>query len=201
MFKNNTQYIYGDEVIIQSQGKCYGQSGVVIGDWKQEGYINCYKVRVENINKTICVKENNLIKKGDKFMASKLKGYKQVAKIKMGGCSYYYAIFDDGRKYQIGDKVIVSGVARNEVHTIHDIITPEEAAQIMGNKNITAEVIGYVDTTAYDERVSKRKQAESLKKKMDNMIKEIDETNKYEMYAERNPELKDLLDSYKSLIS
>ena len=39
-----------------------------------------------------------------------------------------------------------------------------------------------------------------MKKKMDAMIKKMDETNKYEMYAERNPELKELLGAYKELV-
>ena len=130
---------------------------------------------------------------------SKLTGYKQVAAIKQGCSIYYYAIFDDGRVYFPGDKVIVSGAASGTVHTISEIIDVEEASIRMGKKNITAEVIGYVDTSAYDNRVAKRKEAEELKKKMDHIIKEMDENNKYEMYAERNPELKEMLEIYKKL--
>lgn len=137
-------------------------------------------------------------KEGENIMA-KLTGYKQVAAIKMGGSVYYYAIFDDGRVYCPGDKVIVSGAASGTVHIISEIIDAEEATNRMGKKNITAEVIGYVDTSAYDNRVAKRKDAEELKKKMDHIIKEMDENNKYEMYAERNPELKEMLETYKKL--
>lgn len=137
-------------------------------------------------------------KKEDKQMA-KLTGYKQVAAIKQGSCIYYYAIYDEGRTYLPGDKIIVSGAASGMVYTISEIITPEEASDRMGNKNITAEVITYVDTSAYDNRVAKRKEAEELKKKMDHIIKEMDENNKYEMYAERNPELKEMLETYKKL--
>lgn len=130
---------------------------------------------------------------------AKLTGYKQVAEIIQMGKPYYYAIYDDGRKYYPGDKVIVSGTASGTVHMIKDIIDPEEAANRMGNKNITAEVVAYVDTSAYDERVEKRKEATELKKKMDQVIKQMDENNKYEMYAERNPELKAMLEAYKKL--
>ena len=130
---------------------------------------------------------------------AKLTGYKQVAEIIQIGKPYYYAIYDDGRKYYPGDKVIVSGTASGTVHMIKDIIDPEEAANRMGNKNITAEVVAYVDTSAYDERVEKRKEATELKKKMDQVIKQMDENNKYEMYAERNPELKAMLEAYKKL--
>ena len=138
-------------------------------------------------------------KEGENIMA-KLTGYKQVAAIKVGGSIYYYAIFDDGRAYCPGDKVIVSGAASGTVHTISEVIDAEEAVNRMGKKNITAEVIGYVDTSAYDDRIAKRKEAEELKKKMDYIIKEMDENNRYEMYAERNPELKEIFETYKKLI-
>ena len=130
----------------------------------------------------------------------KLTGYKQVAAIKLGCSIYYYAIFDDGRVYRPGDKVMVSGAASGTVHTISEIVDPEEAAKRMGNKSITAEVIAYVDTSAYEERVAKRKEATELKKKMDQVIKQMDESNKYEMYAERNAELKAMLEAYKKLV-
>ena len=130
---------------------------------------------------------------------AKLTGYKQVAAIKQGGSTYYYAIYDDGRKYFPGDNVLVSGAARGVVQTISEIIDPEEAAGRMGNKSIISEVIAYVDTSAYEERVAKRKAVEKLKKDMDKVIKEMDETNRYEVYAERNPKLKEMLEAYKKL--
>ena len=141
-----------------------------------------------------------LIGKKENEQMAKLTGYKQVAAIKQGYSTYYYAIYDDGRKYYPGDSVIVSGAASGMVQTISEIIDPEEAASRMGNKSITAEVIAYVDTSAYEERVAKRKEAAELKKKMDQVIKQMDESNKYEMYAERNPELKAMLDTYKQLV-
>ena len=136
---------------------------------------------------------------GENIMTAKLTGYKQVAAIKQGYSTYYYAIYNDGRKYYPGDSVIVSGAASGMVQKIEEIVDPEEAASRMGNKSITAEVIAYVDTSAYEERVAKRKEATELKKKMDQVIKQMDESNKYEMYAERNPELKDMLETYKKL--
>ena len=140
-----------------------------------------------------------LISKKENEQMAKLTGYKQVAVIKQNYGTYYYAIYDDGRKYCPGDKVIVSGAASGTVHTISEVIDAEEAVNRMGNKNITAEVIAYVDTSAYEERVAKRKEAEELKKKMDQVIKQMEENNKYEMYAEKNPELKEMLNAYKRL--
>ena len=140
-----------------------------------------------------------LISKKENEQMAKLTGYKQVAAIKQGYSTYYYAIYDDGRKYYPGDSVIVSGAASGMVQKIEEIVDPEEAAKRMGNKSITAEVIAYVDTSAYEERVAKRKEAVELKKKMDQVIKQMDENHKYEMYAERNPELKAMLETYKKL--
>lgn len=175
--------------------------GVVVSTWM--GLCN-YEPKVEIIAQdglSYTYYEYDLVlisKKEDKQMA-KLTGYKQVAAIKQGYSTYYYAIYDDGRKYYPGDSVIVSGAASGTVHTIDEIIDPEEAASRMDNKNITAEIISYVDTSAYEERVEKRKAAEELKKSMDKVIKQMEEDNKYEVYAERNPELKEMLETYKKL--
>ena len=196
-------FCYGDKVLIKSEGVCNGLIGTIVGKWDGYRYRNCFKVKVRSplVNTTICVRGDNLAKvEGENIMATKLTGYKQVAAIKQGYSTYYYAIYDDGRKYYPGDSVIVSGAASGMVQKIEEIIDPEEAAKRMGNKSITAEVIAYVDTSAYEERVAKRKEAAELKKKMDQVIKQMDESNKYEMYAERNPELKAMLDTYKQLV-
>lgn len=186
----------GDKVITYD-GKKYGR---IVEMWY--GVIDeCIKVEfVAQDGRSYIYRFDELerIDEEDNQMA-KLTGYKQVAAIKQGYSTYYYAIYDDGRKYYPGDKVLVSGRANGVVQTISELIDPEEAANRMGKKNITAEIIAYVDTSAYEERVSKRKEADELKKKMDQVIKEMDENNKYEMYAERNPELRAMLDTYKKL--
>ena len=123
-----------------------------------------------------------------------LKGYYAVAETKQGNCYYYYAIYDDGNTYKVGDKVIVSGRC-GDVLEIINILSPEEVIT-----NICAEVICKVDTTAYDERVENREKADKLKKEMDKMIKAMDESKKYEMYAEESPELAEMLNEYKSLV-
>lgn len=194
-------FCYGDKVLIKSEGVYNGWVGTVVGKWDGYRYKNCFKVKIQSIyvNTTICVSGDNLIKiEGENVMA-KLTGYKQIAAIKQGYSTYYYAIYDDGRKYYPGDSVIVSGAASGMVQKIEEIIDPKEAANRMGNKNITAEIVAYVDMSAYEERVEKRKEVAELKKKMDQVIKQMDESNKYEMYAERNPELKEMLEAYKKL--
>lgn len=196
--------------IINWYDKYYDKTGTVVGISTSKNFDKYYMVRlfdydvmelywshdlgiIDNSNNTQC-------EEGENNMATKLTGFKQVAAIEQGCSTYYYAIYDDGMVYYPGDKVIVSGAARGELHTISEIIDPEEAVSRMGNKNITAEIITRVDTSAYDERLEKRKAADKLKKDMDKVIKQIEENNKYEMYAERNPELAEMLSEYKKLI-
>lgn len=133
----------------------------------------------------------------NKNMAA-LTGYKAVAVIKQGcyNKDYHFAIYEDGTDYKPGDMVKVSG--GNGFDVIKEVITPEEAHERF-KKNITAEVICKVDTTAYDERVRKRKEAADIKKEMDKVIKQMDEKMKYEIYAEENPDLKDMLRKYMEL--
>lgn len=182
--------------------------GNVYGMFYKEGIIvkeNADIVQVEFDNGIILYlykKDVVIIESEDNNMA-KLEGYKAIAVTKEGcyGKKYFYAIYDDGKVYVAGDEIVVSG-ANNGVLTIEEIITPDEC-----NRNITAEVICKVDTSAYDKRVEERKEkaerkkeADKIKKQMDKMITEMDQTKRYEMYANDNPELAEKLKAYKELI-
>lgn len=182
--------------------------GNVYGMFYKEGIIvkeNADIVQVEFDNGIILYlykKDVVIIESEDNNMA-KLEGYYAVAGTKEGcyGKKYFYAIYDDGETYKAGDKIVVSG-ANKDILTIEEIITPDEC-----NRNITAEVICKVDTSAYDKRVEERKEkaerkkeADKIKKQMDKMITEMDQTKRYEMYASDNPELAEKLKSYKELI-
>lgn len=182
-------------------GNVYGMSckeGIIVEE-------NTGTVQVEFDNGVIldlCKKYIVINESEDNNMA-KLEGYYAVAVTKEGyyGKKYFYAIYDDGKTYKAGDKIVVSG-ANNGVLTIEEIITPDEC-----NRNITAEVICKVDTSAYDKRVEERKEkaerkkeADKIKKQMDKMITEMDQTKRYEMYASDNPELAEKLKAYKELI-
>lgn len=131
---------------------------------------------------------------------AKLTGYYAVAVIEEGTYSkknYYYAIFNDGNTYKAGDQVLVSGCDKG-ILTIKEILTVPEA-EVRGAKNITAEIICRVNTSVYDQRVENRKKAEKIKKDMEAVIRQMDTTKKYEMYAAENPELAVLLDQYREL--
>lgn len=186
-----------------------GKTGII-----KEGDENSYKYVTVYFDDGIIdeVHKGHLIEieSEDNNMA-KLEGYKAVAVIEEGtgyyGTTkyYHYAIFDDGNTYKVGDQVIVSG-SNNEVLEIKDIITLDEAKE-KERKDITAEVICKVDTSAYDKRVEERKkkdkrkkEADKIKKQMDKMIAEMDQIKCYDMYASGNPELAEKLKVYKELL-
>lgn len=183
---------------------------ILIGDRDAIGIITAIHPRgtrfIYNVKIYDCysleVYENDLIKlKEENEQMAKLTGYYAVAVIEEVTCcckkDYYYAVFDDGNTYKAGDQVLVSG-CNKDVLTIKEILTVPEA-EAKFNKNITSEIICRVDTSAYDQRVENRKKAEKLKKDMDAVIKQMDVTKKYAMYAAENPELAALLDQYKEL--
>lgn len=188
-------------------GNVYGMSckeGIIVEE-------NTDTVQVEFDNGVILdlCKKYIVINESEDDNMAKVEGYYAVAVTEEGigynKRNYYYAIFDDGNIYKVGDHVIVSG-SNNDVLEIKDIITLEEAKE-KGRKDITAEVICKVDTSAYDKRVEERKEkaerkkeADKIKKQMDKMITKMDQTKRYEMYASDNPELAEKLKAYKELI-
>lgn len=142
------------------------QKGIIIDDYD----IKMARVRFDT-GEIYRLRKLNLIKLNeseDNNMA-KLEGYKAIAVTKEGcyGKKYFYAIYDDGKVYVAGDEIVVSG-ANNGVLTIEEIITPDEC-----NRNITAEVICKVDTSAYDKRVEERKEKAERKKEADKIKKQM----------------------------
>lgn len=128
---------------------------------------------------------------------AKLEGFSKVAVIKYGGSyPYHFAIYDDGSDYQVGDYVVLSGSSTNA--KIDEIISVEEAAK-RSSKNITAEVIGKVDMSAYKKRVEQRKEKEKLKKELDKRKKEIQKKLDDEYYASKDETYAEMLRQYESL--
>ena len=180
--------------------KMYGKEGIVIEDISKE-YLNAVKIEFDNGTILVVDKKDVVVIESEDDNMAKLEGYTAVAVTKEGYYKkkYYYAIYDDGETYNVGDKILVSG-ANKDILTINDIIAPDEC-----NVNITAEVICKVDvdTSAYDKRIEERKEkaerkkeADKIKRQMDKMILAMD----YEMYASNNPELAEKLKVYKELI-
>lgn len=141
-------------------------------------------------------RENVILVSEEGLNMNKLTGFKKVAVVKIGNIYYHFALYDDD--INVGDNVLVSGSCKDIV-TVNEIISSDEAKEIT-DKTIIAEVKCKVDLSKYNERVENRKKAEQLKKEMDKKIAEMDEINKYVMYAERNDELAKMLEEYKELV-
>lgn len=135
-------------------------------------------------------------KESEESNMAKLTGYNKVASVKLSGVTYYYALYDEN--IVAGDSILVSG-ACDKVVTVEEVLTLEEAKSLL-KKDITAEVKCKVDLSDYKERVQNRVKAAELRKEMDKKIAEMDELNKYVMYAERNPELAEMLKEYQTLV-
>lgn len=129
---------------------------------------------------------------------AKLEGFSKVAVVDFGGYSknYHFAIYEDGNDYKVGDFVVLSN--NNPNARIKEIIEIDEASENYG-RNITAEVIGKVDTSAYDKRVEQRKEKEKLKKEMDKRKKEIQKKLDDEYYASKDEEYAEMLRKYESM--
>lgn len=129
---------------------------------------------------------------------AKLEGFSKVAVVNYGGYSnYHYAVYEDGIDYQVGDTVVTSTNGYT-VAKIKEIVSLEEATKRF-NKNITAEIIGRVDTTAYDKRVEQRKEKDKLKKEMGKRKKELQKKLDDEYYASKDEAYAEMLRQYESL--
>ena len=108
---------------------------------------------------------------------------------------YYYALFADDADAQEGDLVVVQtghhGLALAQISSIDD--TDKNKVQC------SREIVSIVDTTAFENRKAKRKALVELRKKMDKKVKELQETALYELLAEKDPALAEMLDTYKRL--
>lgn len=127
---------------------------------------------------------------------AKLEGYSKVAVVKYGRSTYFFAIYDDGNDYKVGDTCLFSGTSPTA--KLEDIISVEEAKEKLP-KGITAEVIGKVDISAYEKRVEKRKEKEQLKKELDKRKKEIQQKLDDEYYASKDEIYANMLRQYESL--
>lgn len=128
---------------------------------------------------------------------AKLEGFSKVAVVKWGyRMQYHFAIYDDGNDYKIGDMVALSD--NNPNAKINEIISVEEARERY-KKDITAEVIGKVDVSAYEKRVAQRKKKEELKKELDKRKKEIQKKLDDEYYASKDNLYAEMLKRYESL--
>lgn len=144
-------------------------------------------------------------------MAKELTGYIAVAGINLMGKEEYFAIYNDGYKYEKGDKVLVTGYRRGQILTIQNIITLDDMTHFHENEKITQEIVckinpSAIDMTAYEDREKRRKELakmqykkHQLRQMMDDIIQSTKDDEKYEIFAETNSKFAKLLEEYKEL--
>ena len=144
-------------------------------------------------------------------MSKELTGYIAVAGINLMGKEEYFAIYNDGYKYEKGDKVLVTGYRRGQILTIQNIITLDDMTHFHENEKITQEIVckinpSAIDMTAYEDREKRRKdlakiqyKKHQLRQMMDDIIQSTKDDEKYEIFAETNSKFAKLLEEYKEL--
>jgi hypothetical protein len=109
-----------------------------------------------------------------------------------GTSSTVYSFSTDIDNLGIGDYVVVdtaNGIALAKIATFEPAYD-----------KITKMVICKVDLTAHNARLAKAKGLETIKKKMDDRRKKLEEVEIYELLATKDSTMKDLLDDYNNLL-
>lgn len=140
-----------------------------------------------------------LIKQNQEEQKMAITGDFKVAKVKFlngtNTCTEYeYAMFDD---YDVGDTVVVASAHHGlGIAKISAIIAKGQA----DTKTFEREIVTKVDIDTYEKRKNNRARVNELKNKMDKRFNELNKIALFEMMAEKDPELKNMLEEYKQLI-
>lgn len=163
---------------------------------KIDGYINPKSTKglfwfSEDEIEFIESEETIMLSQNENFMVAGVKFLEGTNKEK----EYYYALFDSN--IQVDDLVVVQ--------TGHHGLSLAKVASIStdGKNKVqcSREIISKVDMSAFINRQAKRKALAQLKEDMDKKIKELQEMAIYEMLAEKDTALANMLDKYKKLIN
>ena len=174
----------------------YNKTGTVI----QVTGTSCY-VLMDNTCSRRCYKFQNLqlIENNQEDQKMAITGDFKVAKVKfLNGTNTYteyeYAMFDD---YEVGDIVVVASANHGlGIAKISAIITKDQAA----TKNFEREIVSRVNMETYENRKKNRNRINELKNNMDKRFNELNKIALFELMAEKDDELKNMLEEYKSLI-
>lgn len=106
-------------------------------------------------------------------------------------CMSKYAMYDN---FEVGDVVVVKtghhGLAVAKIASIDDTVS-----RVANGR----EIVTKVDMGTYENRIASRKRVSELKTAMDVRINKLQRMAVLEMFSEKDPEMKVLLDEYKEL--
>mgnify|MGYP000755999558 FL=1 len=106
-------------------------------------------------------------------------------------CMSKYAMYDN---FEVGDVVVVKtghhSLAVAKIASIDDTVS-----RVVNGR----EIVTKVDMGTYENRIASRKRVSELKTAMDVRINKLQRMAVLEMFSEKDPEMKALLDEYKAL--
>lgn len=189
----------GDRVVVHnSKLLTHGCTGT-IEDYGFQSWKTSVNVRLDD-GKLLTYKYTNLslIKKEEEISKMYITGDFKVAKVKFisgtnTNTEYEYAMFEE---YQVGDTVVVASAHHGlGLAKITEIITKDEAK----TKKFEREIVCYVCMDIYEQRKKNRARLQELNSQMEKRAQELNKLAIFEMLAEKDESLKDMLDEYKTL--
>lgn len=187
--------------------KTYDMIGKICGKdmnyWLKDGAYNAYvtledgRTMYYNFKNLEKVDGNNKKEKENNKMY--ITGEFKVAKVKfLSGTNtnteYEYAMFDD---CQIGDTVVVMSAHNGlGIAKISAIIDKDKAS----TKKFEREIVAKVDMEPWETRKKNRAKMQELNNRMEKRVQELNKLAVFEMMAEKDESLKDMLAEYKALI-
>lgn len=106
---------------------------------------------------------------------------------------YSFALFDSS--ITVDDIVLCDTSVGYQVAKVIDIVEQLD----YNGADVTKEIICKVDFSNFQKRIEERKRKVELKAKMDAMVKDDKELMLYQMLAEKNPVMKEMLDEYTNI--
>lgn len=110
--------------------------------------------------------------------------------------SYVYELLPGMPKPHVGDAVVTSCINGFQVCIVTEVNVTVPKSWV--GKDM-AYVVDFVDLTAYQDCLDRKAKKEALKTELYKMKKEMDEQFALDMYAEKDPKFKELLEAYRSL--
>lgn len=190
----------GDRVVVHnSKLLTHGCTGT-IEDYGFQSWKTSVNVRLDD-GKLLTYKHVNLnlVNKEEENSKMYITGDFKVAKVKfLSGTNtnteYEYAMFED---YHVGDTVVVASAHHGlGIAKITDIISKDEAA----TKKFEREVVDLVQMDLYEQRKTNRARLHELNNRMEKRAQELNKLAIFEMLAEKDESLKDMLAEYKALV-
>lgn len=210
------KYVKGDRVRIISNCDSHNQTGVILNYLNLSQYHRYYKrnnkyVRVKLDNGDIKkYNENSLLYIGhveltleEENMAfgNEVQGNYHVAMVRFiqgtNTSKYYaFAMFEpEIGNVTIGDKVLCDTAQGYNVAEVIDIMSKKEYYEAHSTI-VTKEIVCKVDFSAFNNRITVRRERQSLKAEMDKLVQENHDLILYQAIAEKNPAMAELLAQY-----